>query len=106
MERAFTRLVLEKDWRRLNYPAMVRRVRQALSCEICGVRGSVFVLVLLDKVLEYGPKRFDSLKTRVTVWHEGLSIDAMVLVQFDPTLLGTLKDRVVVLTGGATGIGR
>ncbi|KAF2730218.1 putative 15-hydroxyprostaglandin dehydrogenase [Polyplosphaeria fusca] len=30
----------------------------------------------------------------------------MVHVQFNPELLGTLKDRVVVLTGGATGIGR
>lgn len=30
----------------------------------------------------------------------------MVHVQFDPELLSTLKDKVVVLTGGATGIGR
>lgn len=30
----------------------------------------------------------------------------MALVQLDPTLLATLRDKVVVLTGGATGIGR
>ncbi|KAF4627887.1 hypothetical protein G7Y89_g10270 [Cudoniella acicularis] len=30
----------------------------------------------------------------------------MVLVEFDPILLQTLKDKVVVLTGGANGIGR
>ncbi|PVI02248.1 putative estradiol 17 beta-dehydrogenase [Periconia macrospinosa] len=30
----------------------------------------------------------------------------MVHVKFNPELLGTLKDKVVVLTGGATGIGR
>ncbi|CAI6331485.1 unnamed protein product [Periconia digitata] len=30
----------------------------------------------------------------------------MVHVQFEPALLGTLRDKVVVLTGGATGIGR
>ncbi|ORY05693.1 hypothetical protein BCR34DRAFT_590829 [Clohesyomyces aquaticus] len=30
----------------------------------------------------------------------------MVHVQFNPELLNTLKDKVVVLTGGATGIGR
>lgn len=35
-----------------------------------------------------------------------LSIGIMVHVQFNPELLSTLKDKVVVLTGGATGIGR
>jgi len=30
----------------------------------------------------------------------------MALVELDPSLLPTLKDKVVVLTGGATGIGR
>ncbi|KAJ9306718.1 hypothetical protein DTO217A2_3705 [Paecilomyces variotii] len=30
----------------------------------------------------------------------------MALVELDPSLLATLKDKVVVLTGGATGIGR
>jgi hypothetical protein len=34
----------------------------------------------------------------------GLGI--MALVQLDPSLLETLRDRVVVLTGGAIGIGR
>lgn len=30
----------------------------------------------------------------------------MAHVQWNPELLSTLKDKVVVLTGGATGIGR
>jgi NAD(P)-dependent dehydrogenase (short-subunit alcohol dehydrogenase family) len=30
----------------------------------------------------------------------------MVHVKINPELLNTLKDKVVVLTGGATGIGR
>jgi NAD(P)-dependent dehydrogenase (short-subunit alcohol dehydrogenase family) len=30
----------------------------------------------------------------------------MVHVQFNPELLSSLNDKVVVLTGGATGIGR
>jgi hypothetical protein len=30
----------------------------------------------------------------------------MSLIEFNPSLLETLKDRVVVLTGGAMGVGR
>lgn len=55
------------------------------------------------------PQRRKSNISRETVFKYPVPVTAdfkMALVELDPSLLATLKDKVVVLTGGATGIGR
>ena len=108
-EKHFLKHTLLEEEPRLRLPRDSRTHRLMLTRiakpgAMWGVRGVHISGSFIDGS-DYRKKGFSRLAW-VLVRQDFLSIGAMVHVQFNSELLTTLRDKVVVLTGGATGIGR